>query len=59
MSQLGCELGEYGLRATVAEGEERARIWQQGLRVYPGWSQYERRASHRRIAIFVLGAPAA
>ena len=46
-------------RATVAEGEERARIWQQGLRVYPGWSQYERRASHRRIAIFVLGAPAA
>jgi deazaflavin-dependent oxidoreductase (nitroreductase family) len=41
-------------RATVAEGEVRARIWQEGLRVYPGWSQYERRASHRNIAVFVL-----
>jgi deazaflavin-dependent oxidoreductase (nitroreductase family) len=41
--------------ATVAEGEARDRIWQEGLRVYPGWSQYERRASHRKIAIFVLG----
>lgn len=40
--------------ATEAEGEMRARIWQQGLRVYPGWSQYERRASNRRIAVFVL-----
>ena len=42
-------------RATAAEGEQRERIWQEGLRIYPGWSQYERRASHRRIAIFVLG----
>jgi deazaflavin-dependent oxidoreductase (nitroreductase family) len=42
-------------RATIAEGEARDRIWQEGLRVYPGWSQYERRASHRNIAVFVLG----
>jgi len=42
-------------RATVAEGEQRERIWQEGLRVYPGWSQYERRAGERKIAIFVLG----
>jgi deazaflavin-dependent oxidoreductase (nitroreductase family) len=41
-------------RASEAEGETRARIWQEGLRVYPGWSQYERRASNRRIAVFVL-----
>lgn len=41
-------------RAAEAQGERRDRIWQQGLRVYPGWSQYERRASNRRIAIFVL-----
>jgi deazaflavin-dependent oxidoreductase (nitroreductase family) len=41
-------------RATVAEGHTRERIWQEGLRVYPGWSQYERRASHRDIAIFLL-----
>lgn len=42
------------VRAVEAEGEQRARIWQEGLRVYPGWSQYERRAAHRRIAVFVL-----
>jgi deazaflavin-dependent oxidoreductase (nitroreductase family) len=41
-------------RAVEAEGERRARIWEQVLRVYPGWSQYERRAAHRRIAVFVL-----
>jgi deazaflavin-dependent oxidoreductase (nitroreductase family) len=44
-------------RAVEAEGEQRDRIWEQGLRVYPGWSTYERRASHRRIAVFVLGPP--
>jgi deazaflavin-dependent oxidoreductase (nitroreductase family) len=41
-------------RAIQAQGERRDRIWQHGLRVYPGWSLYERRASNRRIAIFVL-----
>ena len=41
-------------RAVEAEGERRARIWKNGLEVYPGWTQYERRASHRRIAVFVL-----
>jgi deazaflavin-dependent oxidoreductase (nitroreductase family) len=42
------------VRAVEAQGEQRDRIWRQGLRVYPGWSQYERRASNRRIAVFVL-----
>jgi deazaflavin-dependent oxidoreductase (nitroreductase family) len=41
-------------RAVEADGERRRRIWNQGLRAYPGWSQYERRAANRRIAIFVL-----
>jgi deazaflavin-dependent oxidoreductase (nitroreductase family) len=41
-------------RATEAEGEMRSRIWQEGLKVYPGWTQYERRAPNRRIAVFVL-----
>jgi deazaflavin-dependent oxidoreductase (nitroreductase family) len=41
-------------RAVEAEGERRERIWQEGLKVYPGFSQYERRASHRRLAVFVL-----
>src|SRR5262249_6237749 len=42
------------IRAVEAEGDRRRRIWEEGLRVYPGWSQYERRAAHRRIAVFVL-----
>ena len=41
-------------RAVEASGDRRAAIWQEGLRVYPGWSQYERRATQRRIAVFVL-----
>ncbi len=42
------------VRAVEATGERRARIWREGLRVYPGFGQYERRASHRRISVFVL-----
>ncbi len=42
------------IRAVEAGGDSRRRIWEEGLRVYPGWSQYERRAEHRRIAVFVL-----
>ena len=42
------------VRAVEADGERRAEIWAQGLRVYPGFDQYERRASHRRIVVFVL-----
>lgn len=41
-------------RAYEAEGEQRARIWTKALEVYPGFSRYERRASPRRIAVFVL-----
>jgi deazaflavin-dependent oxidoreductase (nitroreductase family) len=52
------EVAVDGVRQTFrsheAAGEERARIWQQGLEVYPGWSQYERRASNREICVFVL-----
>jgi deazaflavin-dependent oxidoreductase (nitroreductase family) len=41
-------------RAVEAENDQRRRIWEEGLRVYPGWSQYEHRASNRQIAVFVL-----
>jgi deazaflavin-dependent oxidoreductase (nitroreductase family) len=44
----------WRFRAVVAEGERRERIWQDGLKIYPGFSQYEKRASHRDIAVFVL-----
>jgi deazaflavin-dependent oxidoreductase (nitroreductase family) len=40
--------------ASEAQGDLRGRIWQEGLKIYPGFSQYERRASHRHIAVFVL-----
>ena len=42
------------VRAVEATGDRRARIWREGMKVYPGFSQYERRASHRDIAVFVL-----
>jgi deazaflavin-dependent oxidoreductase (nitroreductase family) len=42
------------VRAVAADDERRAEIWQEGLRVYPGFAQYERRAAHRRISVFVL-----
>jgi deazaflavin-dependent oxidoreductase (nitroreductase family) len=42
------------VRAIEADDERRAQIWQEGLRVYPGFGQYERRAAHRRISVFVL-----
>lgn len=40
--------------AIEADEERRARIWADGLRMYPGFGQYERRAAHRRISVFVL-----
>jgi deazaflavin-dependent oxidoreductase (nitroreductase family) len=45
---------EHAVRAVEARGEQRARIWREGLKVYPGWSQYERRAAHREIAVYLL-----
>jgi deazaflavin-dependent oxidoreductase (nitroreductase family) len=41
-------------RAVEASGERRARIWETGLKVYPGWTQYEKRAAHRDIMVFLL-----
>jgi deazaflavin-dependent oxidoreductase (nitroreductase family) len=42
------------VRATEATDDRRAQIWQDALRMYPGFSQYERRAGHRSISVFVL-----
>jgi deazaflavin-dependent oxidoreductase (nitroreductase family) len=42
------------MRAVLAEDDLRARIWEQGLRIYPGFGQYERRAAHRTITVWVL-----
>jgi deazaflavin-dependent oxidoreductase (nitroreductase family) len=42
------------VRGVPVQDQRRADIWEQGLRVYPGFRQYERRASHRSISVFVL-----
>jgi deazaflavin-dependent oxidoreductase (nitroreductase family) len=42
------------VQAHEAIGEERERLWQRGLEVYPGWAVYERRAAHRQIPVMVL-----
>jgi len=41
-------------RATEAEGERREEIWRLALDLYPGFATYEKRASHRRIAVWLL-----
>jgi len=46
----------HAVRAVEAHGEQRARIWREGLTIYPGWSLYERRAAHREIAVYLLEA---
>jgi deazaflavin-dependent oxidoreductase (nitroreductase family) len=43
-----------GFRAIETHGDQRERIWHEGLTIYPGWSTYQRRATNRRIAVFVL-----
>jgi deazaflavin-dependent oxidoreductase (nitroreductase family) len=44
----------WKVRAVEAEGERRQRIWDEALRIYPGYTTYEKRASHRKIHVFVL-----
>jgi deazaflavin-dependent oxidoreductase (nitroreductase family) len=41
-------------RAREATGEERERLWQRDVEIYPGRTVYERRATHRRIPVVVL-----
>ena len=52
--ELSVDGQTMGFRAVPAEGELRERVWQTGLRVYPGFDLYASRASHRHITVFVL-----
>jgi deazaflavin-dependent oxidoreductase (nitroreductase family) len=48
---------EGATREVVArelEGEERERQYARGIEIYPGWRQYRKRASHRRIPVMEL-----
>jgi deazaflavin-dependent oxidoreductase (nitroreductase family) len=42
------------IKVYAAEGAEREQIMRRAIEIYPGWRAYERRASNRRIAVFVL-----
>jgi len=45
------------IREVVArelEGEERAREYERGIEIYPGWTAYRQRAAHRRIPVLEL-----
>jgi deazaflavin-dependent oxidoreductase (nitroreductase family) len=41
-------------RAREAEGAERERLWELACELYPGYADYQKRASHRRIPVMVL-----
>ena len=44
----------WNVHAVALQGDRRARVWQEALRVYPGFAVYERRASQRTINVYVL-----
>jgi deazaflavin-dependent oxidoreductase (nitroreductase family) len=52
--EMSVESQRRRFRAVEATGEQRARIWDEALKVYPGFTTYEKRASHRDIHVFVL-----
>lgn len=41
------------VRARVADGEERARLWPKAVELYPGYAEYQRRAD-REIPVVIL-----
>jgi deazaflavin-dependent oxidoreductase (nitroreductase family) len=42
------------LTATLASGEQRARVWEQAVTIYPGWRAYAAREPGREIGVFLL-----
>jgi len=52
--EIEVEGEQWAFRAEEVEDERRERIWQEGLRTYPGFSAYEKRAAPRRISVFIL-----
>jgi deazaflavin-dependent oxidoreductase (nitroreductase family) len=42
------------VEARELEGEERDRHYERGIEIYPGWTQYRKRAAHRRIPVLEL-----
>jgi deazaflavin-dependent oxidoreductase (nitroreductase family) len=53
-ASLGVDGETRPVRASRAEGDDAARLWKEGLTIYPGWAHYRERASHRDVPIMVL-----
>jgi deazaflavin-dependent oxidoreductase (nitroreductase family) len=53
-AEVGMDERSWKVHAVEVEGDRRERIWRQALRIYPGYSTYEKRAAHRPIHVFVL-----
>ena len=47
---------ERRMVARELDGDERAIWYERGIEIYPGWVQYRKRASHRRIPVIELTA---
>ncbi|HEX4504864.1 MAG TPA: nitroreductase/quinone reductase family protein [Alphaproteobacteria bacterium] len=45
---------KIAVRARVAEGEERARLWDAAAVLYPPYNEYQARAGARKIPVVVL-----
>ncbi len=45
---------EIPVRAELAEGAERGRLWQLALKTWPAWDTYEKRAPNRELRVFRL-----
>jgi deazaflavin-dependent oxidoreductase (nitroreductase family) len=59
--ELTVEVGTetFGVKARVAEGEERNRIWEQQKAEVPGFAEYDAKAAPRQIPVIVLERAAA
>lgn len=47
---------EREMVARELDGDERAQWYERGIEIYPGWVQYRKRASHRKIPVMELSA---
>jgi hypothetical protein len=54
--ELTVEVGTetFGVKARVADGDERQRIWEQQKSDVPGFAAYEAKAAPREIPVIVL-----
>ncbi len=46
--------GRRNVRARVAAGDERERIWKRAAATWPDYDNYQARAPHRKIPVVVL-----